>query len=109
MKKLLVGLICIMIMLFLYMYQFPIISSEEAIKYAENVLNNPPEEWQTSIVYKGTSLENITTYLTEKSGFWNELTNQTQWEVTIKYNGGESTVVIDAYNGDFVDLYGSFN
>lgn len=91
------------------MYQLPIISSTEAIIYAENVLKNPPEEWEKSITYSGTSSENITTYLSERNGFFNKLTNKRNWEVTIKTINSEHTVVIDAYSGEFIDMYGPFN
>ncbi|PIC67627.1 hypothetical protein CSV71_10415 [Sporosarcina sp. P21c] len=31
------------------------------------------------------------------------------WEVTIKNNGAEPTVVIDAYTGKLIDIYGPLN
>ena len=58
---------------------------------------------------KEISIENISVFLNQKSGYWNELTNRKQWEVTIKYNGSEPTVIIDAYTGEFIDLYGPLN
>ena len=54
-------------------------------------------------------IENVSAFLKQKNGFWNELTNRKQWEVTVKYNGIEPTVVIDAYTREFIDLYGSLN
>ncbi|ALC85420.1 hypothetical protein AM499_06015 [Bacillus sp. FJAT-22090] len=73
---------------------------------------NPPVEWKNSISFDGLEElppENISVQLIQRQGFWNELTNRMQWEVTIKYTGKESTVVIDAYNGEFMDLLGPLN
>ena len=102
-----------MAMIFLYIYQSPIMSTGDAIVNAEKHLQNPPKEWRKSISnadLKEISIENISVFLNQKSGYWNELTNRKQWEVTIKYNGSsEPTVVIDAYTGEFIDLYGPLN
>ena len=87
-------------------------STNEAIVSAENHLQNPPKEWRNQIVnvdLKEIPIENSSVFLNQKNGFWNELTNRKQWEVTIKYNGNEPTVVIDAYTGEFIDLYGPLN
>jgi len=54
-------------------------------------------------------IENISATLNQKSGFWNQLTNRMQSEVTIKYNGIEPTIVMDAYTGSFIDIYGPLN
>ena len=51
----------------------------------------------------------MSAFLNQKNGFWNKLTNKKQWEVTVKYNGIQPTVVIDAYTGKFIDLYGPLN
>jgi len=111
-KKILLGLVVIMAMIFLYLYQSPVMSTGEAITSAEKHLQNPPKEWRKSISnvdLKGNPIENVSAFLNQKNGFWNELTNRKQWEVTIKYNGIEPTVVIDAYTGKFIDLYGPLN
>ena len=112
MKKILLGLVVVMAMIFLYIYQSPIMSTGDAIVNAEKHLQNPPKEWRKSISnadLKEISIENSSVFLNQKSGYWNELTNRKQWEVTIKYNGSEPTVVIDAYTGEFIDLYGPLN
>ena len=101
-----------MAMGFLYLYQSPIMSTGEAIIHAEKHLQNPPNEWRKSISnvdLKEIPIENVSAFLKQKKGFWNELTNRKQWEVTIKYNGIEPTVIIDAYTGEFIDLYGPLN
>ena len=109
MNKILIGLVVTLLIFLLYFYQSPIISTSEAINNAEKYLLNPPEEWENSIIFnglEGTPPENISVYLTPKPGYWNEITNKVNWEVTIKYNGQESTIVIDAYTGEFINLYG---
>ena len=109
MKKILLGLVVVMAMIFLYIYQAPIMSTGNAIVSAEKHLQNPPKEWSKSISnadLKEIPIENISVFLNQKNGFWNGLTNRKQWEVTIKYSGIEPTVVIDAYTGEFIDLYG---
>lgn len=112
MKKILVGLAVIVAMIILYQYKSPIMSTEEAIISIEKHLQNPPKESRKAISYmdlKEIPIENISTVLNQKNGFLNELTNRKQWEVTVKYNGIEPTVVIDAHTGDLIDMYGPFN
>lgn len=112
MKKILLGLVIIIAMLILYQYKSPIMSSEEAIISIEKHLQNPPKASRKSISFidlKEIPMENIRAVLNQKNGFLNELTNRKQWEVTVKYNGIEPTVVIDAHTGDFINLYGPNN
>ncbi|KQL34413.1 hypothetical protein [Psychrobacillus sp. FJAT-21963] len=112
MKKILIVLVVILLMFFLYFYQSPIISTGEAINNAEKYLLNPPEEWKNAISFNGLdeiSPENISVNLIPKQGYWNEITNKMKWEVTIKYTGQESTIVMDAYTGEFINLYGPLN
>lgn len=111
-KKILIGLGVTLVILFLYFYQSPIISTGEAVNNAEKYLLNPPEEWRNSISFNGLEEippENISVHLIQKNGYWNEITNKMLWEVTIKYNGQESTIVMDAYTGEFINLYGPLN
>ncbi len=112
MKKFLFGLVVIITMIFLYQYQSPIMSTGEAIIQAEEYLQHPPKEWKNSISYidlKEIPSGNINTSLKPKNGFWNELTNKKQWEVTIKYNGTQPTIIMDAYTGKFINLSGPLN
>ncbi|MGB2872872.1 PepSY domain-containing protein [Psychrobacillus psychrotolerans] len=109
MKKILIGLVVTLVMFFLYFYQSPIISTGEAITNAEKYLLNPPQEWKNSVSFSGLEEippENISVYLTPKPGYWNQITNKMNWEVTIKHNVQESTIVMDAYTGEFINLYG---
>ncbi len=42
-----------MTMIFLYIYQSPIMSIVEAISSVERYLQKPPEEWEVTIKYNG--------------------------------------------------------
>ncbi|MFS0688989.1 hypothetical protein AB1K89_07085 [Sporosarcina sp. 179-K 8C2 HS] len=62
MKKILLGLVVVMAMMFLYIYQSPIMSTVEEITNAERYLQNPPKEWSKSISYvdlKEIPIENV--------------------------------------------------
>lgn len=112
MKKLLFGLVIIIAIFFSYSYQLPIMSTWEALDNAEKHLKNPPKEWEKSFSdyeWSDTPLENVVVSLNQKSGFWSDLTNRMNWEITIKNNGAEPTVVIDAYTGKLIDIYGPLN
>ncbi|WP_301107204.1 PepSY domain-containing protein [Sporosarcina sp.] len=112
MKKLLLVLVMIIVMFFLYSYQLPIMSTGEAIDSAQKHLQNPPKEWGKTFSdydWNDTTLENVVVSLNQKNGFWNNLTNRMNWEVTIKNNGSEPTVVIDAYTGKLIDINGPLN
>ncbi len=112
MKKIIFGLASIIVLIFIYHYQSPIMITGEAILQAEQHLQNPPKEWKNSISYidlKEVPPENITASLKQKRGFWSEMLNKRQWEVTITYNGTQPTVIMDANTGEFIDLYGPLN
>ena len=112
MKRIIVGLLIIMAICFLYFYQIPIMSTSEATIKAVGHLQTPPEELKVSIPYvelRDIPPENINVHLEKKNGFFNKLTNRQQWEITIKYQGIEPTVVMDAYSGKYIDIYGPVN
>ncbi|MBD7984375.1 PepSY domain-containing protein [Sporosarcina sp. Sa2YVA2] len=112
MKKLLLVFLIIIAMFFSYSYQSPIMITWEAIDSAEKHLKNPPKEWGetfSDLDWNDTPLKNVSLSLTPKSDFWSKLTNRMNWEVTIKNNGSEKTVVIDAYTGKLIDIYGPLN
>ena len=80
--------------------------------HAEKYLLNPDEEEWGTVLFsglEGISEENIRVNLSQKLGFWNELLNRMQWEVSIKLSEMDSTIVIDAHTGSFIGLYGAFN
>ncbi|QUW22922.1 PepSY domain-containing protein [Sporosarcina sp. Marseille-Q4063] len=112
MNRVLVGLALIMIMTFLFQYQAPIISTEEAVINAEKHFENPPVEWKKSLSFSDLNEitpEIISVNLNQKQGFWNELTNKQQWEVQLEHNGTSPTFVLDAYTGKIIDIYGPLN
>ncbi|MEG0383108.1 hypothetical protein [Solibacillus cecembensis] len=112
MKKILIILIVFVVICFSYFYKSPIISSDVALINAEKYLLNPPEEWGVSIYFNGLEgipEEYIRVNLSQKHGFWNELLNRMQWEVTIKSPKMGATVMIDAHTGDFINLIGAFS
>lgn len=87
-------------------------STGEAIACAEKHLQNPPQEWGESFSdydWNDTPLENVSVSLNQKNNFWSNLTNRMNWEVAIKNNGSEQTVVIDAYTGKLINIYGLLN
>lgn len=95
-----------------YVYKTPVISTQAALIHAEKYLLNPPEEWGDSIVFNGLEgipEENIRVNLSERQGLWHELMNSMQWEVTIKSSENESTVIMDAHTGEFIEIIGAFS
>lgn len=101
-----------MLMIFLFQYQAPIISTDQVMNSMEKQLNDPPKEWGNSISIddlKEITSGNIRFNLSQKKGLWNELTNKKQWEIQIEYNGISSTFIIDAYTGKNIDIYGPLN
>lgn len=97
---------------FFYVYKTPVISTQAALIHAEKYLLNPPEEWGDSIIFNGLEgipEENIRVNLSQQHGFWHELTNSMQWEVTIKSPENESTVIMDAHTGECIEIIGAFS
>ena len=111
MKKIVLVLIISCVICFLYFYKSPILSTEAALINAEKYLLNPSEEWGTISFdgLKGIPEEDIHVNLFGKSGFWNELFNRMQWEVTIKSPEMNATIVMDAHSGNFIGLFGGVN
>ena len=76
MKKILLGLVVVITMIFLYLYQSPIMSTGDAIVSAEKHLKNPPKEWRKSISnvdLKEIPIGNISVFLNQKSGFLEQI------------------------------------
>lgn len=112
MKKILLILAVSVAVCFIYFYNSPVLSSDAALFHAEKYLLNPnEEEWGTVIFngLEGIPEENIGVNLSQKSGFWNELLNRMQWEVSIKSPEMNSTIVLDAHTGKFIGYFGAFS
>lgn len=112
MKRIMYGVLLVLGILFLYHYQKPILTTEEAVVQAYDHLKNPPqgagiEEIQLEL--RNIPADNIQLKLHSKEGFFNEWFNKKQWEVTIEYQSVEPTVVIDAYTGKLVEITGPLN
>ena len=112
MKKIFIILAVSVAVCFIYFYKSPVLSSDAALIYAENYLLKPNEEdWGMGsfIGLEGIPEENISVNLSQKSGFWNELLNRMQWEVSIKSPEMNSTIVLDAHTGKFIGFFGAFS
>lgn len=90
-------------------YETNILTTDEAIKYAEEYLQSPPPEWENSLTFVGFD-ENfggdIELALIESNGNLNKIRNKKEWEITVIDNDMEVTVVMDAHSGDLLDIYG---
>lgn len=90
-------------------YESKILTSDEAIKYAEKYLQSPPPEWENSLTFVGFD-ENfggdIKLALIESNGVLNKIRNKKEWEITVIDNAMEITVVMNAHSGELLDIYG---
>ncbi|MGG0644554.1 hypothetical protein ABE021_11495 [Sporosarcina gallistercoris] len=112
MKRIILAICIITLFGFAYSYQKPILETNEAIDHAKKHLVTPPEEWKTSFPKEGeeiVSLKVNRTELTKHQGFWSGLMNKRKWEVVLEYESKQVTVVINAYTGEFVGMYGPLN
>lgn len=112
MKKYIFLLFIVIIIILVFQYQRPIMDSAEAIDYAVTCLSNPPEElgiFPYDIDLESMPLENIFTNLTEQEGFYNQFMNKRLWEVRLILNEEVPTVVMDAYSGKCISVYGPVN
>ena len=91
------------------LYESNILTSDEAIKYAEEYLQSPPPEWENSLTFVGFD-ENfggdIELALIESNGSLNEIRNKKEWKITVIDIDMEVTVVMDAHTGGLIDIYG---
>lgn len=97
---------------FLYLHQSPILKTGEAIVTANEHLSNLPDEYDSQITafeLKDIPEENITAALYRMDGFWNEIFNRSEWQVTIRSDETEVWIVLDAHNGEFIKMSGTLN
>lgn len=112
MKRILLAICIIALFGIAYTYQSPILETNQAIYLAKKHLVTPPKEWQASfpkvkgqvVPWKVKRVE-----LVKRRGFWCELMNMRKWEITMEYEGQEATVVLNAYTGEFIEIYGPLN
>ena len=89
-----------------------ILINEEAIANAKKYLQYQEEEKSKSLEktdWNNTPSENISVSLHQKIRLWNKLTNIMEWEVTLTYQKQYPIVVIDAYTGKLIGVYGPSN
>lgn len=94
------------------MHQTPVLETNQAIEEAKKHLVTPPEECQASfpkVTEQVFPWELKRVELVERKGFWSELMNERKWEITMEYEGRQATVVINAYTGEFIEIYGPLN
>lgn len=114
MKKILSVLLIAIIILALYQYQKPLLSTEEAIVQAYEHLKSLPSSLEVTLPPVPIELdeipaENISLSLRQQEGFLNELFNNQQWEVTISYGDVIPTIIMDAVTGEALGISGPLN
>lgn len=98
-----------------YIYQQNPMVTGQAIVHSVELLQNPSEEWGDSnptldlSELKALQPDNVEATLNTRQGLLYKLLNRKQWEVTIKFEGHEPTVVFDATTGKLIGLYGPLN
>ncbi|MBB5181550.1 hypothetical protein HNQ44_003015 [Planomicrobium koreense] len=112
MKKIVSGVLLTIVILLLYTYQKPIMTTEEAIVQAYNHLNDPSQGVgieEIEIELGDIPANSINLKLHSKEGLLNEFFNMRQWVVTVKYQNLRPTVVMDAYTGKLLEISGPLN
>lgn len=112
MKRIMLTICIITLFGFAYSYQKPTLETNQAIVQVNKHLVTPPEEWKASFpkVEDGIVPWKVNrTELTKRQGFWSGLTNERKWEVVLEYESKQVTVVLNAYTGEFIEMYGSLN
>lgn len=111
MKKVILGIVIIIIIVFAYEYQKPVMTSVAITSNAMKCLNHPPKT--LGIKPFNLTLSDIQsehTSIEAKSGFLSNLTNQRELSVKMKFKGGvEPTVKMNAYSGKCIGVTGPLN
>ncbi|MFN7252388.1 MAG: hypothetical protein ACK4M9_16645 [Anaerobacillus sp.] len=111
-KKIIMFMFIGILFITFYEYQKPIMNSGEAMISAVDCINNPPDKmgiFADNIEIETIPNENIYTYLSQQDGFYNKLMNKQKWEINLKYGDKAPTVVINAYSGKCINVYGPVN
>ncbi|SDN90684.1 hypothetical protein [Bacillus sp. OK048] len=110
MKKVIIGIILVLIVLFAYEYQKPIMTTVDATIQAIDCVNNPPSQLAIKpINYTLEDLQTVHTFIDAKSGYLNHVTNQREVSVTLVFKDKEPTVKMDAYSGKCIWVSGPLN
>jgi hypothetical protein len=108
MKKVVFRILVILIIGFAYAYQTPMLTTGKATDYAALCLEIPPKRLGIKAVdlnWHDIKPEKFS--IDTKSGFYNQITNQREFSVTLKTKNGEVlTVRMDAYNGRCLEVTG---
>lgn len=110
-KKIVATSIIVLLAVFLFFYQRPIMDETEVVLLAIEILENPPSELKIDrFNIENIQDENIQIELVNrKDSFWDKLLNRQQWRVNINTENFGTSVYLDAYNGDFIDIQGQFS
>lgn len=111
MKRGLIIVSTLLVLLLACQYQKPVLTTEEAIMQAYEYLLDPPEEYGDGLI-PNKDLEDMWptfTRLTIRHGFFYEMMNRREWQITFRYEGMEPTVIIDSITGKFIMIDGPLN
>ncbi|MEH7223247.1 hypothetical protein V7112_05470 [Bacillus sp. JJ1566] len=110
-KKKSLRILFLLTIYFAYEYQKPIMTTEKATDYAALCLFVPPK--RLGIESKEMNwpyIEAEKLSIDQKNGFFNQITNKREFNITlITKNGEELMVKLDAYSGDCLEVTGPLN
>ena len=112
MKRLLYTSIVLLLLFISFAYQKPILTTSEATKQAVSCLTEPSKAKQLGIFpikKEQKDLTDVHTRLIQEKEKFQWFTNQRKWEVVLRFNHTQTTVVINAYNGTCQEVYGPLN
>jgi hypothetical protein len=109
-KKIILGIVIVLIVFFAFEYQKPVMITGNATVQALVCVNNPPKKLAINpINYTLKDLQTVHTSIDAKSGFFNQLTNQRELSVTLVFKETEATVKMNAYSGKCIGVTGPLN
>jgi uncharacterized membrane protein YkoI len=85
--------------------------TSETLAKTELILQKPPEKWSTLITptdLKNISPDKIKTSLKKDRAFKSFIDSYV-WEISLEYDGINPTIVLNAYTGEIIDVYGPLN
>ncbi|WP_433748084.1 hypothetical protein [Falsibacillus pallidus] len=110
MKKFIKAFLVILIILFAYEYQKPVLTSKESLEKAISCVSHPPAELAVEPVdAKIEDLQTIQVSIQPKDGLFNRLTHQREMYITLGLKGKNPMtpmVQLDAYTGKCLRIIG---